>query len=410
MAENDLPESLVKAAQAHGWPLDLVRQGIAAGVPAPLIEQAITSGLSPEQARQRLLARMGNGAGFPPPLNMSWAKVPTQRGMRPAIGPEGLTLRAVDQDVYGDAPDHWPYENDTPRGAFVPPDLVGLPASYSIYEKVEVWAENAADLYEDAIRNRWASATAVPWDTLQPLPDHIEQSICQLCTNWSEDAHVGFETISSWLEQISYGYHEVKLFLATQVFDLARHTEAFRKRALANGGGLGVQSTGHMHRAIASARRFTELVLDLNVVRTSFTLTLLQRAGDLIARSEADRELFRHVSRDLERHLAYGMEHVRYFLLRQPEKRGQVQAWLGRAELLLGGDLRRNVPFNEALILLLDNDPKAGQAKLMQLRRQQVEDYLDRLDQINIRDHREALPRSLSFYLEEQPAVVGAAH
>ena len=245
MAETDeLPESLIKAAEAHNWPLDLVRQGLAAGVPAQLIETAINSGMTPEQARERMLARAQRGGAapgaFPPPLDMSWAKAPTQRGMRPKVGPEGLTLAAVDTESYADVPDHWPYENDTPRGAHVPPDLIGLPASYSIRDKVEVWADNCADLYEDAIRNRWASATAIPWKTLAPLPEHIEQSICQLCTNWSEDAHVGFETISKWLEEISYGYHEVKLFLATQVFDLARHTETFRKRALANGGSLGV--------------------------------------------------------------------------------------------------------------------------------------------------------------------------
>jgi len=406
MPVSDLPESLVKAAQKNGWPLDLVRQGIAAGMPAAIIETAINSGLTPEQAEQRMAARRGGAGGpgvFPPPLDMSWAKAPTQRGMRPTIGPEGMTLAAVDAGPYGDAPDHWPYENDTPRGAYVPPDLVGLPASYSIYEKAEVWADNCAELYEEAIRNRWPSATTIPWDTLQPLPDHIEQSICQLCTNWSEDAHVGFETIAKWLESISYGYHEVKLFLSTQVFDLARHTETFRKRALANGGSLGVQSPGFMHRAIASSLKFSELVLGLNVVRTGFTLTILQRYGDQLARSDADREIFRHVSRDLERHLSYGMEHLRYYLLRQPEKRSYVRAWLGRAELMMAGELRRNVPANEALILLLGHgDAKSGSAKLAELRRAQVEDYLERLAQVTITDQRERLPRSLTYYIEER--------
>ena len=47
-----------------------------------------------------------------------------------------------------------------------------------------------------------------------------------------------------WLKDISYGYHEVKLYLATQAFDHARHVEAFRKRALANGGGLGRAGAG----------------------------------------------------------------------------------------------------------------------------------------------------------------------
>ncbi len=120
----------------------------------------------------------------------------------------------------------------------------------------------------------------------------------------------------------------------------------------------------------------------------------------------ADKEIFRHVGRDLERHLAYGMEHMRYFLLRQPEKRGQVQAWLSRAEMMMANELHRNVPFNEALILLLDESPKAGVAKLAALRRTQIEDYLDRLEQITITGHREHLIRPLASYLEEpEPAA-----
>ena len=409
MAENnELPESLVKAAEAHNWPLDLVQDGLKSGATPEMLENIINSGVSPEQARERMQARAQGGGpppGFPPPLDMGWAKAPTQRGMRPKIGAEGLTLALADSGPYGDAPDHWPYENDTPRGAYVPPNMVGLPASYSIYDKAEVWADNCADLYEEAIRNRWASSTDIPWEKLEPLPAHIEQSICQLCTNWSEDAHVGFETIAAWLEKISYGYHEVKLYLATQVFDLARHTEAFRKRALANGGALGVQRPGTMHRAISASLKFTELVIDLSVLRTSFMLTLLQRFGDKLARSDADRELFRLVSRDLERHLAYGMEHLRYFLLRQPEKRGQVQAWLARAELMMVSEIRRNVPYNEALVLLLDDSPKVGAAKLLALRRMQVEEYLERLAQVTLTEHRDNLAGTLKYYLGDHDPV-----
>ena len=340
--------------------------------------------------------------GFPP-LDMSWANAPTQRGGRPEIGPEGLTLAAVDVGSYGDPPDHWPYENDAPRGAYMPLERMGLPAGYTIFDKYEVWADNCADLYEAAIRDRWPSATAIPWEALEPGPAHIEQAISQLCTNWSEDAHVGFETLAGWLEEISYGYHEVKLYLATVVFDLARHTETFRKRALAGGGALGVQRPGFMHRSIGSSLKFTEFVINLSVVRTSFMLSLIEHVEPALARNKADRTLYRLVSKDLKRHLAYGLEHLRYFLAREPQKRPQVNVWLGRAEAMLGAELRRNVPYNEALVLLLDEEPKAGVAKLAALRRTQVEDYLGRLAEVTITDRRERLARSLHYYLEERP-------
>ena len=416
----DVPPSLAKAAEVHNWPLELIHEGLNAGLPAQLIEQSINSGIPTEEAQDQLRSKIRRGdttpdappngeapAGRPgfPPLDMSWANAPTQRGMRPKIGPEGLTLAAVDTGSYGDAPDHWPYENDAPRGAYIPLEKMGLPAGYTIFDKVEVWADNCADLYEEAIRDRWPSATSIPWESLEPLPAHIEQAICQLCTNWSEDAHVGFETLAAWLEEISYGYHEVKLYLATQVFDLARHAETFRKRALANGGSLGVQRPGFMHRSIASALKFTELVINLNVVRPSFMLSLLESAGPALARSDADRTLYRQVSQDLRRHLAYGREHLRYFLARAPEKRQQVHAWLGRAEALLGAELRRNVPYNEALMLLLDDDPRAGVTKLAALRRVQVENYLDLLAETTLTDRRDRLVRSLHFYIEDRPPV-----
>ncbi|MDE2706088.1 MAG: hypothetical protein OXI35_13545, partial [Gemmatimonadota bacterium] len=53
------------------------------------------------------------------------------------------------------------------------------------------------------------------------------------------------------LKRLSYGDYEVKLFLATVVFSLALHTEAFRKRAMINGGGMGLQGPGHLNREFA---------------------------------------------------------------------------------------------------------------------------------------------------------------
>ncbi len=132
---------------------------------------------------------------------------------------------------------------------------------------------------------------------------------------------------------------------------------------------------------------------------------LIERFEPALARNDAERTLYRQVSKDLRRHLAYGLEHLRYFLAREPQKRPQVNGWLVRAETLLGAELRRNVPYNEALVLLLDDEPKAGVAKLAALRRSQVEDYLDRLAETTITDRRDRLARSLHFYLEDRPPM-----
>jgi hypothetical protein len=380
-ATAELPDSTRLLLQERGFPESLAREALSAGIPLQFIDNTLRAGVTLEQARERFLTF--RSLGGIPPLSLEWTKVPTDRPPKIAPGPKGLRLADVERGAYGYVPDHWQNETDLPRGAFGPRQSSIL-ASYTIYDKWEVWADSAAELYEDAIADRWASAQDISWSTIEPLPDHIEQSICQLMTHWSEDAVLGVEVISRWLEHISYGFHEVKLFLATQVFDLARHAETFRKRALVNGGGLGVQGPGRMHRAIFSAMKFTEMVTYLNVQRTSFFLTLLETCGLALARNEAERKIYAYVVQDLKRHLRYGLDHLKYYVQRLPQKRSTINAWLTRGEVLLESELRSGVPQNEALILLLDDRPAAGVRKLRELRRKQVEEYVERLREATV--------------------------
>ena len=357
--------------------------------------------LAPEAAAPQDLSP--TSAPEPPHRDFPWMRVPTQRGMRPAVGPEGLRLEDVDVGSYGDVPDVWPYRNDLPRGSH-PPASVGLAASYSIFDKVEVWSDNVRRLYEDAIRDRWASATDVPWETLEPYPEHIERAICQICTEMSEQAYVTVQIFSSWLEKISYGFHEVKNFLATQIFDNARHVEAFRKRALANGGGLGIESPGIFHRGPASSLKFSELVIITNLIRATFNLVVIEALKEA-ATSEAERVLYSNVARDLHRHIDYGVGHVTFIMSRQPQMLEQIHAWLGRGEFRLVADQRRDQPFNEALILLLGDSPEDGRAKLEELRRTWVNYYLNRLADARVYDRIAKLTSELARYLPEGAEV-----
>ena len=119
------------------------------------------------------------------PLTMDWAKAPTERPPRPTdLGAEGFTLRKADAGGYAWAPDHWPYQNDTPRGSWPAAEANrGLLAPYTIYDKHEVWAESSADLYEAAIRERWIPATQISWGSIEPLPDHIEAALARTSRN-----------------------------------------------------------------------------------------------------------------------------------------------------------------------------------------------------------------------------------
>lgn len=337
----------------------------------------------------------------PPPLDMSWAKARTERPPRPTdIGPDGFTLRQAEVGSYGWAPDHWPYQNDTPRGAWpATEDNRGLPAPYTIYDKREVWADSAVDLYELAVKERWASATDISWGSIEPLPDHIEAALNQVFTNISEQQYNSTQMLSGWLKEISYGYHEVKLYLATQVFDEARHVEAFRKRALSNGGGLGVQTPGFFNRTVSAAFKFTELAVYINIIRASFLLTLGEWS-DRLGRSQADRQLFEKMANDLRRHVAYGTDHLKYYTRRDAVHRGRVEAWLSRGEAMLAADLRRDTPLREAFILALGDTVREGKAHLKELRAAQLQTYLGSLEAASIYGHEEDIVPALKDVIE----------
>jgi hypothetical protein len=343
----------------------------------------------------------GRGGFQPPPLDMGWAKAPTERPPLPSnLGEEGFTLAKADAGSYGWAPDHWPYQNDTPRGAWPAEDANrGLPAPYTIYDKHEVWADNAADLYELAIRERWIPATEVSWGSIEPLDEHVEAALDQVFTNVSEQQYNSNQVLMGWLQEISYGFHEVKLYLSTQVFDQARHVEAFRKRALTNGGGLGVQMPGFMHRTLYSAFKFTELVYYMNILRGSFTLALME--NEHLPRSQADSQLFDGTARDLERHLAYGVDHLKHYLRHETINRARVETWLGRGEAMLAADLDRDKALREALILSLGETITEGKARLKELRQAQLDKYLKTLEAASIYNHEEALVPALQRVIDE---------
>jgi hypothetical protein len=335
------------------------------------------------------------------PLSMEWANAPTERPPKPKdLGPEGFTLRKADAGSYGWAPDHWPYQNDTPRGSWpAAEEGRGLVAPYTIYDKAEVWADSSADLYEAAIRERWAPATQVSWASIEPLPDHIEAALDQIFTNISETQYNSNQVLMGWLKDISYGYHEVKLYLATQVFDQARHTEAFRKRALSNGGGLGVQAPGFMNRTVYAAFKFSELVTYVNIIRGSF-LAALCEWGDKLGRSQADRQLFEWMGNDLRRHLVYGTEHLKYYIRSGDANHSRVRNWLGRGEAMLAADLRRDTALREAHILALGDSVADGKQRLRELREAQLQKYLRTLEAASVYNHEEKVAPALRDVIE----------
>ncbi len=319
--------------------------------------------------------------------DLKWMDAEVER-VRAVPGEHGMTLEAINIGRYGVVPDHWPYLDDTPRGA-APGGPVTFASSYSIMDKADVWAENAAQLYEEAIRERWTSAADIPWATLQPLPYEQERAIGQICTRLSEQGFLTQQVLGHWLEKIAYGFLEVKSFLATQLYDAGRQCEVFRKRALANGGGLGIETPGIWNRALVDSLKWTECSVGLHILQGATTIRLLE-ALETALPSEADQTICRLVARDQRRHLAYGEAHLAFHLQKRPERREQLNTGFFRAESAYASDTAADRPFCEALVIVLGgaDGHDAGWRRLLALQERQAQAYLDALDRAGMPEHR----------------------
>ena len=309
---------------------------------------------------------------------------PAEIGIKATPGPDGLRLRDINIGSYGIVPDNWDLPNDAPRGTETTGQIMA--AGYSIFDKAEVWSENAVDLYEDAIKARWTPATELDWENgLEELPEELERAIGQICTIYSNNGLVEQKIIGRWLEEISYGFHEVKLFLATQAFDAGRKVEVLRKRALINGGGLGQAPLGQIYRGWYQGLTFTDLVIALDVVYKSYEVTLFESASEW-AQSEVERDMFAKIAADSRRHLEYGLGHLEWYERFKPEADKRLGIQFLRAEASLVQEMRLSTTEREALIVLLAGgveNLQAGVDKLKTLRQRQYDAYIENLASIN---------------------------
>lgn len=233
------------------------------------------------------------------------------------------------------------------------------------------------------------------------MPDGVEISMCQLCTELSQQASVESEILGYWMEQMAYGYHEVKVYLATEIFESARHQEVFRKRALANGGGLGLESRSQTNKAILESRGgWTEACLLLYLVRGTLTLTLY-RYGEAFAHNPAEKFIFSHCIQDKSRHLAYGLAHLRYAVSHRSDEIPSIHHLLEGVELQVAKDLSDPALFEPLAIIFGDGlkEMRSGIRYVNLLIKGYVIQYLNFCDGIGV-PRRDVLSEGLSKYLE----------
>lgn len=319
-------------------------------------------------------------------LDTSWMDQMGEWGTRAEPGKRGLTLEDILVGQYGELPEHTDNMTGRPRGATARPEAYRVGA-YGVRSLYEIWLDNATFLYEEALQRQWSSATDIPWDTVEPLPDDVEEAECLLCTFFNEVEFVAGDVPARWIAQTSPDFYEPRHVLLAQVMDEARHMDVFRKRALANGGGLMRMSgaTSGFVGSIDLARDFTEMSTRLHISGEGAVLTMF-RMGELIAQNDAEKRMYRLCAQDEARHVAFGVMHLRYLGAHAPQRREEIECYLDEAEGQIMAGLQNpagtQAETSEALAILLGGGKAhydEGHKKLLVIRRRQLKEYMARV-------------------------------
>jgi hypothetical protein len=342
-----------------------------------------------------------------PELDLSWLEAQSDWGMRAKPGRRGLTVDEINVGSYAEAPDQSDATTMRPRGAAKRDAVPRL--GYFVREKADTWSDNASLLYEEAVQRQWSSATDIPWETLQPLPDDVERAMCQFCTFLTEVEFIAGDVPGAWLPKVSNEHYETKLFLASQVMDEARHLDVFRKRALANGGGLLIASGNAGLRFVMDSKDFTEMSSILHVQGEGLVQSIF-RMGEYIATCDAEKRIFRLAAQDESRHVAFGVMHLKYILATQPWRREEVHAYLDYAEPAIQGGSAGGVAggsphFGQSLGVLFSyklGSEEEGQKMTMAAFRRQMNEYMHRLEVAGMPERRERVGPQFQMMLKAQ--------
>ena len=340
-----------------------------------------------------------------PELDLSWLNLGEEShwGIRAKPGKRGLTLDEIEIGPYGEVPEHTDNRSLKPRGAFARPDAPRLPPTYT--NSADTYSANTRLLYEEGVQRQWSSATDIPWETIEPLPDDMERAMCQLCTFLTEVEFIAGDTPAQWLPKINSEHHEVKLFLLSQIMDEARHLDVFRKRALINGGGLLSSLPQDGLRVIIEAKDFTEMSAIMHVAAEGFVQSLF-RMGEYIGQNDAEKRIFRLCGQDESRHLGFGVMHLKHVIETEPWRREEIHHYLDKVETTLAPDPTDDAGsfvLFEALAILMGggvNNFDKGIQMSLAVQRKRVNEYMHRLTVAGLGDRRDRMYPMLRQYLD----------
>ncbi|MEX2237158.1 MAG: ferritin-like domain-containing protein [Dehalococcoidia bacterium] len=328
----------------------------------------------------------------PPAADLSWLDFSGQVGLFAKAGRRGMTLDDINIGSYGEVPESTTNQGLAPRGTTARPEAPRSTIAYQ--QKADVWSKNATLLYEEAVQRQWSSATDIPWEKLTPLPEDLEQAMCQYCTFLTEVEFVAADVPGQWMPRISPEYYETKLFLASQIMDEARHLDVFRKRIFANGGGMREQTMEIGQKSMLSAQDFSEMSAMMHVLAEGLVQSLF-RMGEYIGQNEVDQRIFRMCAQDESRHIAFGVMHLKYVLETQPWRREEMHHYFDLFEAELATPVTDHVdPTQESLLILMGggrDKVDEGMRRMIAVGKRRVNEYMHRLEVAGMPERRERM-------------------
>jgi hypothetical protein len=269
------------------------------------------------------------------------------------------------------------------RGAIVE---AGTPEfDFHLVDKIEVWADDAARIYAQAVAAQWDPETAVPWNSEFTLPDDVEAAVVQIMTFLIENETAALIIPSRFIAQLHPHFREVMQVLAVQAADEARHIDIFTRRARLKRDELGLSTVGGQAslKTLVDEPDFAIASFLLSVLGEGTFLSLLwfieQYAPDPVTASVA-----RLAAQDEARHVAFGLAHLGQHLMTDRSLRPRLADAIRRRHEALRQTSGLNAEVFDALLLMAAGswehaDLREGHRRVMQLTRDMDEGRRKRL-------------------------------
>ena len=198
---------------------------------------------------------------------------------------------------------------------------------------------------------------------------------------------------SRWVPLINQEFIEQKSLMCAQMFDWARLLEAFRKRALYGGAGIGRASVSGEQglKEWLWAESYPRGSLSINLSLGGIVLALFRQMA-AFAPSRIDRVMMGYAMQDTARQTAYGSGQLRYFLKHRPGELAAMQEYVDESEHVMLALLGSPELLEPLIIIsgggLEQHQVQAGRAAMAKFMRMISHEHFERLESAGLKGSR----------------------